>query len=212
MKRFRPSFEQFESRVLPTLVFVFNGNAFARSSPDSAHTQLAAALLMADGDRAVQLATPPMNSPRDFDQLAASIFAISKGRPIGLMGFSAGGALAMRLSQVPKLNVKAVMNYYGPPDLRDWLNFHRGDRYYNRVVTHVRFSPGIIALLSGPSKSTAFIVSAFGRDDRIIVSSVSTASFHRDFQQGQVFTYAGGHGVTVYADLGAFRVFLSHLR
>jgi hypothetical protein len=211
MKRFLPSFEQSESRLLPSLVFVFNGNSFARSSPDASHTQLAALQLMAHGDRAVQLATPAMSSPRDFEQLAASIFAISKGRPIGLMGFSAGGTLATRLSQVSRLNVKAVMNYYGPPDLRDWLNYHRGDHIYTRVLSQVTFSRGIIALLSGPSASSAFIVSAFGQSDRNIVSSLSTASFNRDFQHGQVFTYPGPHGVTLYADLAAFRDFLSHL-
>jgi len=211
MKRFHPSFEEFESRVLPTLVFVFNGNAFARSWPDNLHTQLAAQQLMAHGNRAIQLATPAMNSPRDFDQLASEILAISKGRPIGLMGFSAGGTLAMRLSQVPRLNVKAVMNYYGPPDLRDWLNYHQGDRYYEYVVTHVQFNRGIIDLLSGPSTSSAFIVNAFGLHDHNIVHSVSTASFNRDFQHGQVFTYAGPHGVSLYADIPAFMVFLSHL-
>jgi hypothetical protein len=211
MTRFLPKFDHFESRLLPSLVFVFNGNSFARSWPDATHTQLAALELMKHGDRAVQLATPAMSSSADFDRLAASIFAISKGRPIGLMGFSAGGTIAMRMSQVPKLNVKAVMNYYGPPDLRDWLNYHRGDRFYTRVLNEVTFTRGIIALLSGPSKSSAFIVNAFGQNDRNIVSSLSTASFHRDFQRGQVFTYPGPHGVTLYADLAAFREFLSHL-
>ena len=212
MKPFQPTFEQIESRLLPTFVFVFNGNGFAKSTPDARHSQLSAQALMANGDRAVQLATPAMSAPRDFQQLASTIFAISKGRPVGLMGFSAGGTLAMRLSQIPKLNVKAVMNYYGPPDLRDWLEYHRGDRIYNQVTAQVHFSLGIIALLSGPSKSTAFIVSAFGLKDQNIVSSVSTASFQRDFPHGQVFSYPGRHGVTLYADVPAFNTFLSHLR
>jgi hypothetical protein len=90
MKRFHPSFEQLQARTLQTLVFVFNGNAFAKSSPDTPHTQLAAAALIKNGDRAIQLSTPAMQSPGDFYQLAHVILAISKGQPIGLMGFSAG--------------------------------------------------------------------------------------------------------------------------
>src|SRR5262249_16349017 len=120
MKPFQPTFERCESRRLPTLVFVFNGNAFAEAKPN-ALTQLPADQLARHGDRAIQLATPAMNSAGDFYQLAHRIRAISKGRPVGLMGFSAGGALAMRLAALPRLNVKAVMNFYGPPDFRDWL-------------------------------------------------------------------------------------------
>jgi hypothetical protein len=211
MKRFQPSIEQFESRVLSTLVFIFNGNSFANSWPDALHTQLAAQQLAAHGNRAIQMATPAMSSPRDFDELAGQILAISKGRPIGLMGFSAGGTLAIRLSQLPKLNVKAVMNYYGPPDLRDWLNYHYGDRFYRYVVSHVQLSRGIINVLSGPSTSTAFIVSAFGLKDQKVVSSLSTESFVREFPHGQVFTYPGAHGVSLFADYAAFKVFLAHL-
>ncbi len=91
MKRFRPAVEQCESRMLPTLVFVFNGNAFAASKPDGPHTQLAASQLMQHGDRAVQLSTPAMESPADFYALVHEIRSISKGQPIGLMGFSAWG-------------------------------------------------------------------------------------------------------------------------
>jgi hypothetical protein len=211
MKRFQPSFEQFESRVLSTLVFVFNGNAFSNSWPDALHTQLAAQQLEAHGNRAIQMSTPSMSSPRNFDELAGQILAISKGRPIGLMGFSAGGTLAIRLSQLPKLNVKAVMNYYGAPDLRDWLNYHYGDHFYRYLVSHVQLSRGIIDVLSGPSTSTAYIVSAFGSKDQNDVSSVSTASFVRDFHYGQVFTYPGNHGVSLFGDYTAFKVFLAHL-
>ena len=211
MRRFHPSFEQFEPRMLPTLVFIFNGNAFAEAKPDKIHTQLAAQQLIAHGDRAIQLTTPAMNSPSNFYQLADEILAISKGQPIGLMGFSAGGTLAMRLSQVPQLHVEAVMSYYGPPDLADWLKYHHGDHFYAYVATHVHFDSGIIALLSGPSMSNAFVVSAFGFKDHNTASSVSTVSFDRDFQHGQVFDYPGPHGVTLYADYAAFEDFLSHL-
>jgi hypothetical protein len=211
MKYFRPWCEEFESRTLPSLVFLFNGNALAASKPNANQTGLAAQQLVEHGDRAIQLATPAMDDPSDFYQLAYQVRALSKGQPIGLMGFSAGGALAMRLSEIPSLNVQAVMNFYGPPDLQDWLNYHHGDVDYNYVVSHVHFSPGIISLLSGPSRSTAYIVNAFGRDDTNVVASVSTASFDRDFQFGQIFYYPGPHEVTVFADYPAFKDFLSHL-
>ncbi len=197
--------------MLPTLVFVFNGNAFAPAVPDAEHTQLAADELAAHGDRAVQMPTPAMSDPGDFYELAAEIRAISKGQPIGLMGFSAGGALAMRLSSIPSLNVKAVMSYYGPPDLRDWLQEHRGDAAYQRVTSHVQFDEGIINLLSGVSKSQAFIVSAFGLTDRTVVSGESTVSFEEDFPQGHVFYYDGAHGVTLKACWPAFDDFLAQL-
>jgi hypothetical protein len=211
MKRFHPSIEQFEPRMMPTLVFVFNGNAFAEAKPNQQQTQLAAQQLIAHGDRAVQMTTPAMNSPAAFYQLANEIRAISKGQPIGLVGFSAGGCLAMRLSGLRDLNVQAVLSYYGPPDLRDWLNYHRGDRFYRAVTSDVHFNKGIINLLSGVSPSTAYIVSAFGLRDQNIVSSVSTASFDRDFANGRVYYYDGPHGVTLYADYAAFKDFLSHL-
>ena len=211
MKRFHPSFEQFEHRLLQTLVFVFNGNGFAAAKPNHQQTQLAAQQLIKDGDRAVQMTTPAMSSPSDFYQLADEIRAISKGQPIGLMGFSAGGALALRLAGVPGLNVRAVMNYYGPPDLTDWLNYHHGDRYYQWVTSHVHPDNGIINLLSGVSTSNAYMVSAFGLRDHNVVSSVSTASFDRDFPGGHVYYYPGPHGVSLYADYPAFQSFVSHL-
>ena len=54
-------------------------------------------------------------------------------------------------------------------------------------------------------------MNAFGLHDRNVVSSVSTASFYRDYQHGQVFDYPGPHGVTLYADYSAFQDFLDHL-
>jgi hypothetical protein len=210
-QQFRPTLEEFERRLLPTLVFIFNGNGLAEAKPDEEHTQLAAELLIAHGDRAVQLTTPAMDSSSAFDELAGEIHAMSKGHPIGLMGFSAGGALAMRLSGVDSLNVRAVMSYYGPPDLQDWLNYHRGDRFYQWVTSHVHLDQGIIKLLSGVSPSQAHIDSAFGLKDRNIVSPLSTASFDRDFPDNHIYYYNGPHGVGLYADFPAFEDFLSHL-
>jgi hypothetical protein len=211
MNRLRPACEQLESRSAPSLVFVLNGNAFAPARPDPRITGTAALQLIKHGDRAIQLATPAMTSPGSFYQIASQILSLSHGQPIGLMGFSAGGGLAMRLSAIPSLNVRAVLSYYGPPDLRDWMTFHHGDRDYQHVTSRVQFSPAIIDLLSGLSSSTAFIVSAFGIYDSNIVASVSTASFDRDFHFGEVFYYPGRHAVTMFADYPAFREFLAHL-
>jgi hypothetical protein len=211
MARFYPSFEQLQARTLQTLVFVFNGNALAKSSPDSAHTLLAAYQLLKNGDRAIQLSTPQMQSPRDFYALARVIQALAKGQPIGLIGFSAGGALAARLSGVPGLNVKAVLNFYGPPDLNDYLVYHNGDRFYRYVGSNINFNSSVIKLLSGPSSSTAYVVNAFGLHDRNVVASVSTASFNRDFEYGETFYYPGPHGVSLFADYPAFQAFVAHL-
>jgi hypothetical protein len=211
MRRFHPSLEQLEARTLQTLVFVFSGNAFAKAAPNFAQTQLAADRLIRNGDRAIQLTTPAIASPGAFYQLAGEVRAISKGQPIGLVGFSAGGTLAMRLSGLADLNVKAVVSYYGPPDLRDYLDYHRGDHFYQYVTTHVHFDDGIINLLSGPSSTTAYIASAYGLHDRNIVASASTAGFRRDFPNGELFYYPGPHGVTLYADYAAFQAFLAHL-
>jgi hypothetical protein len=210
MRRFKPVLEQCESRICPTLVFIFNGNALAAAPPDAV-TQLAADQLVSHGDQAIQVSTPAMDGPGVFYHIADYIRTVSHGQPIGLMGFSAGGALAMRLAGQPGLNVTSVMNYYGPPDLEDWIAYHQDDFYYRYVVSHVHLTSGIIDLYSGPSTSDAYFVNAFGLQDRNVVSSVSTASFYKDFQHGQVYTYPGPHGVTLYADYSAFQDFLDHL-
>lgn len=210
MRRFKPVLEQCESRNCPTLVFIFNGNALAAAVPD-VNTQLAANQLLSHGDQAIQVSTPAMDDPAEFYHIADEIRTLSHGQPIGLMGFSAGGALAMRLAGQSGLNVTAVMNYYGPPDLEDWIAYHDHDFYYRYVVSHVHLTSGIVALYSGPSSSDAYFVNAFGLRDRNVVSSVNTASFHKDFEQGQVYTYSGPHGVSLYADYPAFQDFLNHL-
>jgi Dienelactone hydrolase family len=197
--------------MLPTLVFVFNGNAFAAAQPDAEHTGLAARELAEHGDRAVQMATPAMEDPGDFYELADEIRAISKGQPIGLLGFSAGGALAMRLAAIPELHVQAALSYYGPPDLRDWLIQHKGDSHYRHVLSHVQFDRGIIDLLSGVSTSDAYIIDAFGLEDTTVVSSTSTVSFEQDFPDGHIFYYDGTHGVSMKACYPAFEDFLAHL-
>jgi dienelactone hydrolase len=203
--------EQLEPKLLPTLVFVLNGNAFAEAKPNSTVTQGAANILMEHGDRAVQLTTPAIDSPAAFYQVANQIRAISKGRPIGLFGFSSGGSLALRLAGLPSLNVRAAAAYYAPPDLKDYLGYHKGDRFYRVVGSNVRFNKGIINLLSGPSSTTAYLVSAFGLRDQNIVPSRSAAVFHQDFPSGHAYFYQGPHGVDATADPVALNDFLAHL-
>lgn len=197
--------------MLPTMVFIFNGNGYAEAEPDVLHTQLAAQQLAQHGETPVQMTTPAMNSPADFYKLAEEIRKISNGKPIGLMGFSSGGGLAMRLAGVADLNVQAVLSYYGPPDLSDWLAYHQGDRYYHWVTGHVHFDQGIIDLLSGASDSDSYIIDCFGDRDHNVVASMSTASFEQDFPDGHVSYYDGPHGVDLYADYPAFEDFLVHL-
>jgi Dienelactone hydrolase family len=204
------SIEQLEPRSLSTLVFVFNGNAFAEAKPNQL-TQSTAELLNSHDDRAIQLTMPAMDGPGAFYQVANEVRSLSKGRPIGLLGFSAGGTLALRLAGVSGLNVKAVAAFYGPPDLRDWLQYHHGDRDYRFVTTHVQLDPAIINLLSGPSATSAYVIDAFGLLDHNVVAGPSTVSFERDFPDGRVYDYAGPHGVKPTADPAALADFLNHL-
>jgi hypothetical protein len=196
--------------VVPTLVFVFPGNALAAASPDIP-TQTAAALLIHHGDQAIQVDTPAMSSPAAFFRLVKYVRAVSHGQPIGLVGFSAGGALAMRVAGQPGIDVRSVMDFYGPPDLDAWLADHGHDYYYRYVTSHVHLTGGVAGLLSGPSTSAAYFVGAFGLHDQNVGAAVSTAAFHKDFQHGQVYYYPGPHGVTLYADYPAFQDFLDHL-
>lgn len=189
---------------------MLNGNALAAAGP-GAQTADAARRLQAEGHRAIQLAYPAMGTTGAFRGLAARIQRLSRGQPIGLVGFSAGGALALRLATVPGLNVKAVLNFYGPPDLQDWLDYHRGDENYRHVVSHVRLTPGLIDELSGPARTSAAIINAFGLRDTNIVAGRSAASFQRDFASGAIYTYPGPHGVGVGASPAAFDAFLAQL-
>jgi hypothetical protein len=192
------------------MVFIFPGNALAAASPDIP-TQTAATRLARLGIRPIQVSTPAMDGPGAFYAVANYVRRVSHGQPIGLVGFSAGGALAMRLAGQPGLNVKAVMNYYGPPDLSAWFASHGHDHYYQYVTSHVHVTGALVNLMSGPTKSDAYFVGAFGLHDNNVQPAVSTASFQKDFPDGRVYYYPGPHGVTLYADYRAFQTFLDHL-
>ncbi len=90
--------------------------------------------------------------------MARQIESLSHGSPIGIVGFSSGGALAARLSGVKSLHVIAALDYYGPPSLRDYLNYHKSDRYDAYILSHVHFTRSAINVLSGPSDTSAYVV------------------------------------------------------
>src|SRR5271157_2999266 len=204
------TYEQCEDRALLTLIFVLNGNAFSATSP-SILTANAAQVLERAGDRAVQISTPEIETAGDFYGVARQIETLSHGSPIGIVGFSAGGTLAARLSGVKSLHVIAALDYYGPPSLRDYLNYHNGDRFDAYVLSHVHFTRSAINVLSGPSDTSACVVCAFGLYDRNVVASVSTSSLQQDFPTAHVYYYAGAQGVSINASPQALHDFLLHV-
>jgi hypothetical protein len=112
---------------------------------------------------------------------------------------------------MPGLNVTAVMDYYGPPSMKDWLAFHGHDHDYQYVVSHVQLTEGVVNLLSGPSDTQAFVVGAFGTHDPNVNPEMASKSLEQDFEHEQAFEYPGPHGVSLYADYPAFLTFLKHL-
>ncbi len=127
-----PEFEACEGRALTTLVFVLNGNSFAAAGP-SILTANAADVLHTAGDRVVQLSYPAIQSVGAFRSLAATVVRLAHGQPVGLVGFSAGGALALRVATTPGLNVSTVLDDYGVPDVRSYLRFHARDHQYRPI-------------------------------------------------------------------------------
>lgn len=202
--------EQCEERVLNTLVFVLNGNAFSAADPDVL-TANAAQVLRRAGDQAVQLAYPMIATPAAFYGLEHQIESLSHGQPIGIVGFSAGGSLALRIATDKALHVVSVLDDYGPPDLRDWFHYHGNDRFSRYVAGHVAFSRAAIDLFSGPIDTNAHVVAAFGLLDRNVVASQSAASFERDLPDASICTYDGGHGVGIDASRPALQKFLANL-
>ena len=205
-----PTLESCEGRCVPTLVFVFNGAGFGAADPNSL-TANAASVLRKAGDQVVQLSYPALGTEGVVDGVARQIGAIAHGQPIGLVGFSAGGTLALHLANDPSLHVKAVLDDYGPPDLRDYLALHHGDHFARYVVGHGHFDRGALDALSGPGQADAHVVAAFGLRDRNIVAGPSAASIVRDFPGAKVYNYDGPHGVSIEASPPALEDFLSHI-
>ena len=204
------SFEQCEERILTTLVFVLNGNAFGAAAPTSL-TARAAQILRNAGHQAVQVAYPTMATPVAFESLVRQIKTLSDGQTIGIVGFSAGGPLALRLATDPALHAAAVLNYYGPLDLNDYIQYRKSDRFTRYIRQHAPLNRAAINLLSGPITTSAHVVSAFGSNDRNVVATQSVHSLGRDLPQGSSYLYAGGHGVGISACPPALNEFLANL-
>jgi hypothetical protein len=205
-----PSFERCEEKVLNTLVFVLNGNAFSAVGPNNL-TAGAAQVLRGAGDQVIQLAYPTIATPAAFNNLEQRIESLSHGQPIGIVGFSAGGSLALKIATDKALRVVSVLDYYGPPDLNDYLLYHKTDRFSQYVLGHVPFTLAAMNLLSGPIVTSAHVVGAFGLSDTNVVASQSVDSLQRDFPQASIYLYAGPHGVGINACPPALEVFLANL-
>ena len=205
-----PGFERCEERVLTTLVFILNGNAFSAAGPNSL-TADAARVLQGAGHKVVQIAYPTIATPAAFYGFERRIEALSHGQPIGIVGFSAGGTLATRIATDAALRVVSVLNYYGPPDFNDYLSYHKSDRFSRYVLGHVHFTRAALNLLSGPITTNAHVVGVFGLSDANVVATQSAASFQRDLPRTSIYTYPGPHGVGIEASRPALDEFLANL-
>lgn len=209
-RRFTPALERCEDRALAALVFVLNGASFAAAGP-SRLTSNAVAVLQRGGNRVVQLTNPPINSAAAFKALAARVTRLAHGQSVGLVGFSAGGALALRIAATPGLNVQAVLDYYGVPDVRSYLQRHANDRNFRPISGLAPFKAPLVSLLSGPVMTRAFVVAAFGQFDPNVRADTSSSDLLRDDPAAHVYVYPGGHGVAVTASRPALDDFLAHL-
>ena len=144
--------ERCEDGALLTLVFVLNGNSFNAAKPNSL-TSNAASVLKQAGDQVIQLSNPRINSPAALTALENQVKRLAHGQTVGLVGFSAGGALALHVAATPGLKVSAVLDYYGVPDVRAYLNRHTGTN--NPIAGLAPFKAPLVAALSGPVATTA---------------------------------------------------------
>lgn len=205
-----PGAERCEDRTLTTLVFVLNGASFSATGP-SRLTAGAAAVIEHAGNRVVQLANPTINSASAFTSLARRVVKLSHGQTIGLVGFSAGGALALRLAATPGLQVSAVLDYYGVPDVSAYLHRHAADHIFRPISGLSPFRPPLVSLLSGPLSTSSHVVAAFGQFDPHVSADTSSSDLLLDDPSAHVYTYPAAHGVPITASRPALDDFLSHL-
>ncbi len=209
-RRTIPSFDQCEDRALTALVFVLNGNSFAAAGPNKL-TENAAAVLRNAGNQVVQLSNPAIHSAAAFRSLAAKVVKLAHGQTIGLVGFSAGGALALHIAETPGLKVSAVLDYYGVPDVQAYLRRHARDHNFRPISGLAPFRPSLTSLLSGPVTTHAHVVAAFGLSDPNVRADTSSADLLRDDPSADIYTYHGAHGVPITASRPALEDFLGHV-
>jgi hypothetical protein len=119
--------------------------------------------------------------------------------------------LALRIAATPGLNVSAVLDYCGVPDVRAYLQRHAGDHNYRPISGLAPFRPPLISLLSGPVATQAHVVGAFGQYDPNVRADTSSTDLLRDDPNADVYTYSGRHGVSITASRPALDDFLAHL-
>jgi hypothetical protein len=152
-----------------------------------------------------------MNTPGAFRVLESQIVRMSHGQPIGIVGFSAGGTLALRLAADKALHVRSALDYYGPPDVNDYFAYHGSDYFAQYVMGHVHFTMPGLKTLSGPINTTAHLVAAFGLNDINVVANVSKTSLQHDAPSTIAYTYPGPHGVGITACPRALHEFVACL-
>ena len=209
-RRTTPAFELCEGRALTALVFVINGASFAAAGPNSL-TADAAVVLRQAGNQVVQLSNPPIHSAAALRELGANVAHLAHGQSVGLVGFSAGGALALRIAATPGLKVGAVLDYYGVPDVQAYLQRHSSDHDYRPIAGLAPFRPSLVSLLSGPLATQAHVVAAFGQFDPNVQANTSSTDLLHDDPNANVYTYPGGHGDAITASRPALDDFLAHL-
>ncbi len=209
LRRATPGVEPCEDRTLTTLVFILNGNGFAAAGTSSL-TANAAAVIRASGNQPVQVPYSAVTLG-SFEALAAKLIKAAHGQRVGLVGFSAGGAVALRLAEVPGLNAIAVLDYYGVPDVQAYLQRHAVDHNYRPIEGLAPFRGPIISLLSGPVRTYAKVVAAFGAYDPNVGAATSSADLRKDAPRAHIYTYAGAHGVPITASIPALTDFLNDL-
>jgi putative intracellular protease/amidase len=128
-----------------------------------------------------------------------------------LVGFSAGGALALRIGATPGLKASAVLDYYGVPDVRAYLERHASDHVYRPISGLAPFRRALVLLLSGPLATQAHVVAAFGQYDPNVRPGTSSVDLINDDPNADVYAYRGGHGVSITASSPALQDFLAHL-
>jgi dienelactone hydrolase len=139
------------------------------------------------------------------------VVRMAHGQTIGLVGFSAGGALALRVATTPGLKVGAVLDYYGVPDIQAYLQRHARDHIYRPISGLAPFRTSLTSLLSGPLVTQAQVIGAFGQFDPNVRADTSSADLLRDDVNAHVYTYSGAHGVGITASRPALEDFLSHV-
>jgi dienelactone hydrolase len=133
---------------------------------------------------------------------------MAHGQEVGLVGFSAGGALAIHLAATPGLKADVVLDYYGVPDIRAYLERHIVDHNLRPISGLAPYRPPLVALLSGPLATSAHVIAAFGARDLHVRPDTSSADLLRDDQSAHIYTYPGGHGVSITASQPALADFL----